>query len=356
VSAQRSSLRLVALRAALSLVAVLLGLVLAELAFRLLTHDGQLFDTTQVEFWQAHLRTQLAAGAGPAANIVYDPQLGWRMKPSFRSEDGGGVVTQNSRGFRGPEEFAEQPGARLRVFVVGASMAYGLGVPDDEVFTARLEKKYGVEAIDAGVNAYGTDQTLLLFEQEGRRYRPQVVVLVAHVDDFFRVGLPIRDLPKPYFVERDGGFELAGVPVPSVEALASRGALAPPGTLRIVEAWRWLARRAAWRAGHPDPAEMERLRRLERYVMGRLRDSAEAGGARFLMVIAGHCAPDPSFRYSGPALHEIGTELGIETLDTRDAFADPRGGFYGANCHWSSRAHEQIADDLAQALALAPLR
>ena len=335
---------------------MLLSLGLAEIAFRVLTREGQFYDTAQVEFWKANLRRGPAPGDARTTDIEYDPQLGWRMKRGFRSEAGGVRVSQNSEGFRGPEEFTETPGARLRILVLGASMAYGLGVSDEEVFTARLEQEYGVEAIDAGVNAYGADQALLMWEQEGRRFRPAIVVLVYHVDDFYRVGLPIRDLPKPYFVEADGGFQLAGVPVPRVEELARGGALDPPTTLRIVQAYRWFVRRVHWRTRRPDPDEMNRLRRLNTYVLERLRDSTGAAGARLLVLIAGHCSPDPAFQYSEAAVLEIAQSLGIETLDAAAEMANPGGANYGDNCHWSPGAHEHVAGELAQRLALPAAR
>jgi len=354
-SREPRSFRLVALRLVLSLFTVLVSLGFAEIAFRILTREGQFYDTAQVEFWKANLRRGPNADAPRKVDIEYDPMLGWRMKRNFRGEEGGVPVFQNSEGFRGREEFSEAPGDRPRILVLGASMAYGLGVTDDEVFTARLAQKYGAEAIDAGVNAFGADQALLMWELEGRRFRPAIVLLVYHVDDFYRVGLPIRDLPKPYFVEADGGFQLAGVPVPRVEELASSGALEPPGTLRVVQAYQWLVRRARWRIGRPDPVEMERLRRLNAYVLERLRDSTGASGARFLVLVAGHCFPDPAFAYSEAAVLELTRRLGIETIDAAAEMQDPRDASYGENCHWSPRAHERVADEVAERLALPPV-
>jgi hypothetical protein len=347
-----SRLRPIVLRAALTLFTIVLSLPLAELAFRLLTREGQFYGTSEVEFWKAQLRQERARGGGAAGNIQYDPVLGWRMKPNYRADGPSGLVTQNSRGFRGPAEFAAGPGPRTRVLVLGASMAYGLGVSDDEVFTARLATDYGVEAINAGVNAFGADQALLMWEEEGRALAPALVLLVYHVDDFYRVGLPIRDLPKPYFVESEGSVRLAGVPVPTVEELASRGALDPPRALRVALAYHWLVVRARWRLGRPDATEMSRLERLNTYVLERLRDSTRASGARLLVLIAGHCSPGAPYEYSRSRELEIVRSLGIESMDYAEALDGDRATYYGANCHWSPLAHARIAADLAERLGL----
>ena len=70
------------------------------------------------------------------------------------------------------------------------------------------------------------------------------------------------------------------------------------------------------------------------------------------MLIAGHCLPDRAFGYSEAAVLEIAQSLGIETIDAAAEMTDPHDANYGENCHWSSRAHERVADDLAKRLAL----
>src|SRR5262245_28184592 len=70
-----------------------------------------------------------------------DPVRGWRNLPDVVIDDGEPefkiTIHQNHWGFRGgPVEHAK--GERTRVLMLGDSFTYGVGVEDDETFSARL--------------------------------------------------------------------------------------------------------------------------------------------------------------------------------------------------------------------------
>jgi hypothetical protein len=86
--------------------------------------------------------------------------------------------------------------------MLGDSIAFGTRVRDFETFSYLLEHRSArYEVANLAVEGYGTDQELLLLEEEGLRYHPDVVVLNVCVandpsDNFLPGRLP---WPKPYF-------------------------------------------------------------------------------------------------------------------------------------------------------------
>ncbi|MEX2207632.1 MAG: SGNH/GDSL hydrolase family protein [Myxococcota bacterium] len=113
---------------------------------------------------------------------------GWSNKPSTTAVYGEAEfhfdVNHDAHGFRGPEIAKEKAPGKLRVLVLGDSFTYGIGVADDETFSARLEAldpRY--EVLNTGVNGYGTAQELLLLRDQGLALRPDVVVVVFFWND-----------------------------------------------------------------------------------------------------------------------------------------------------------------------------
>ena len=117
----------------------------------------------------------------------YDPLLAWRMIPSrtvvIRTSEYTVELNYNAKGIRGPEYTYEKRPSEYRVLVVGDSFCAAVGVPFESLFSEVLkaqlnrgETRY-CEVINSGVPGYSTDQELLYFETEGRRYRPDLTVL-----------------------------------------------------------------------------------------------------------------------------------------------------------------------------------
>jgi hypothetical protein len=137
-------------------VAASLALVAAEGAGRLLAPD------------------YLASVRGPH---VFSETYGWasRSRTSLTLE--GKRVTLNERGYRG-RSLALPRTPRTRVVVLGDSIAFGLGVADDETFPSRLDARHSwIEVANLAVQGYGPDQELLVLERDGLRLQPDVVVL-----------------------------------------------------------------------------------------------------------------------------------------------------------------------------------
>jgi lysophospholipase L1-like esterase len=107
-----------------------------------------------------------------------------------------------------------------RVLVLGDSFVEAMQVDLEDTFTARLERRLGVEVLNAGVSGYSTDNELRAFVRSGRRYRPDLVLLVFHVgNDVFENGARLylktpRGLPpKPWL-------RSFGAPLPLATCLA----------------------------------------------------------------------------------------------------------------------------------------
>ncbi len=190
---------------ALALASLAVGIALCELALSFL--HPQLFRRPPV--WR------------------YDPDLGWSHIPDVV----GRLVTPefdvemriNSIGLRDREFATEKAAGVRRVALFGDSFVEGWGVPIEAAVSRQLEAclhREGalVEVANFGVAGYGTDQALLLFEQQDLRFGADEVVLFFYGNDLWnnasRRGIGAERGFKPYFrVRGSGQLALAGVPV-----------------------------------------------------------------------------------------------------------------------------------------------
>jgi hypothetical protein len=136
-------------------------------------------------------------GAFPHLNVYLpDPELGVRLMPGATEKVafGGNPVTHvriNREGYRGGELPA--PGAN-DVLVVGDSQVFGLGVEEDETFSAVLAGAVGRPVMNGGVPTYGpAEYRAVIAEQLAKRRPKTVVVAINLVNDLFEVERPNRD-------------------------------------------------------------------------------------------------------------------------------------------------------------------
>jgi lysophospholipase L1-like esterase len=154
---------------------------------------------------------------GDRAYVEPSATRGWANTPSTTAVYGEPEfhfdVKHNALGFRGAEVPAAKPPGKLRVLVLGDSFTYGIGVADDQTFSARLEAlDPRFEVLNSGVNGYGTAQELLLLRDQGMALRPDVVLVVFfwndlannYMRDFPRFRLQDGELiwPEPIAVEK----------------------------------------------------------------------------------------------------------------------------------------------------------
>jgi hypothetical protein len=122
--------------------------------------------------------------------MVDHPRLGYVHPTSVRYTLGCNVVRLNSHGLRMDEDvpFEKRRGER-RVLVIGDSTTFGWGVSQGETFSDSLQRRLRSPAgerwtvINAGVNGYNTGQEVEYFLLTGRRYQPEIVILMFNSND-----------------------------------------------------------------------------------------------------------------------------------------------------------------------------
>lgn len=98
-------------------------------------------------------------------------------------------VRLNSRGLRDIEHEARKPPGVVRILILGDSFAQACEVALEETFPRRLDSLLDrrradgrrIEVINGGHQGLGTTQEYLYYILEGRRYRPDVVVLGVYL-------------------------------------------------------------------------------------------------------------------------------------------------------------------------------
>ncbi|MCY3736139.1 MAG: SGNH/GDSL hydrolase family protein [Gemmatimonadaceae bacterium] len=237
---------------------------------------------------------------------------GWMRRPEFEVE-----MSINAAGLRDREYPLDRPSGGWRLLLFGDSFVEGWGVPAQDVVSSRLEARLKteaaatpVEAINFGVAGYGTDQELLLFEQSGKRYRPDQVLLFFYANDLINNasdrGIGSERGYKPYFrVDPRGRLRLRGVPVK--RSRFWDGSSAWPWEHRLDKYLKerlhvYAALRKAWSgAGVPegsrqrfyevlygveDDPTAERYWRLTGEILRAFRESASRAGAELILVYA----------------------------------------------------------------------
>ena len=226
--------------ALIAFVAVLLTLLLLELAVRLVGEtdaDGQ-FTFMQFTLEPEALPVNQLRGQveGYLANkdiavVIYDEWLGWTFRPNSIRQ--GGTFTINSSGFRSQRDYSKSALAdTLRIAVFGDSFTAGDDVSDDEVWGYLLERELNevgirAEVLNFGVGAYGMGQAYLRWQQHGKSFAPDIVVFGLQPENLKRNVNVFRQLlhpsgpafSKPRFASIDDELQLLNVPTLPPEQL-----------------------------------------------------------------------------------------------------------------------------------------
>jgi len=164
----------------------------------------------------------------------YDPLLGWSKIPnmntirvSVRGKNRGFYQT-NSKGIRGPEYTYDKVNNEYRILILGDSFAEGCAegcmVEFNELFSEILKTKLNkksendkyYEVINTGTAGWSTDQELIFYQHEGKKYNPDLTVLMFYENDITYNNQP-KDWGmnyKPLFKLKGGQLTLTNIPVP----------------------------------------------------------------------------------------------------------------------------------------------
>jgi hypothetical protein len=313
------------------------------------------------------------------------PVRGWSNRPSvsvpYGEPEFSTLVTHNAFGYRGRAIERERRPGSVRVLTLGDSFAYGIGVGDDETFSAQLERLApGLEVINTGVNGYGTGQELLLLRDEGLAFQPDVVLLSFFWND---IGNSYRNRAVHFSVDA-GELVYPTAPDPGAASGPAVSADAAPSPqrrtwLRHSYAYRFLSdrlklagywlrvalrlpleesdfvseqtREAAWQLGFFLLREIDRI-------------SRQAGARLVLLVIPDQVQVEPGLRVTGlePADYEVQERLlafaaqqGIPVVDPLPALraAHAESGellYYLRDRHLRARGHALVAREILERL------
>ncbi len=203
-------------RLSLVLGSVLLTLVLLELGCRLVRGGPDALLRWPNLVLQARIGTD---GENRERRFTYDASLGYVQRAGFSSSN----IHYDAQGFRLMPPLAAgntgangSPAAHLPpVLATGDSYTQGDEVADNETWPAYLQGLIGRRTINAGVAAYGLDQTVLRTERLAAELKPAAIVVGFIADDVRRSEMSRTwGTEKPYFDLKDGKLELRNVPVP----------------------------------------------------------------------------------------------------------------------------------------------
>lgn len=320
--------------------------------------------------------------------ILYDPRLGWRLKPnwfgSHKHHDFEVDYSINRFGLRG------RPPAQStvrHVAVVGDSFAFGLGVDDDQTFVHLLdERDKETGFLNFSVPGYSTDQQYLMIRDRVRLFKPDLLLLVVYLgNDLIDNERPFPlqgDHAKPYFqLQSDGGLALLNSPVPrESKPAAARGdnltdlvldQSQGPSTLlqRYLGDLEISRRIGLFQALHRWGDESLEARfgyrlKLFRAIMERMLESVGGWQAEFkLVLLPGRSFVEQPLGLSAgyqdflrrAILHDLSSMDGIEIIDLAKALREARkagiGGLYHPNeGHLSTAGHAFVAGVLAERL------
>jgi hypothetical protein len=127
-----------------------------------------------------------------------DPYRGWGLNPGARGwyrREGFSYLRINHDGFRGPDYPRHKPPGVVRVAVLGDSYVEAMQVAEDKTFTAVIGRVLAdcpalkgarVEAMNFGVDGYGTAQELIVLQRKVWAYAPDIVVLAIFLGNDIR--------------------------------------------------------------------------------------------------------------------------------------------------------------------------
>lgn len=212
----------------------LLCFAVLEIAVRSMCHtdeDGEYrFRLTRLKPYHMPLKRVekelLAYRDGGGAGVLYDPELGWALRPGINNHNTAGFVTT------GPVPDRVGTPGTLRIALLGDSYTQG------EFRTGWwrvLEEKMNAagaktEVLNFGVGAYGIDQAYLRWHRDCAPWKPDIVIFGFMVDGCVRdlnllrmlrdpdSGVPFM---KPRFTPDGDGLKLVNSPTPDPREIAA---------------------------------------------------------------------------------------------------------------------------------------
>jgi len=276
---------------------------------------------------------------------VHDPTRGWKVKSGLRDMQvfDNKVLNSNSRGLRGIREYAyEKQGDITRILILGDSFTFGDEVSDHETYSYYLQEMLPeTEIINLGVHGYGHDQMLILLQEEGIKYQPDIVILGFLPKDMSRNMLGFRDFAKPMFV-LDDELVLKGVPVPTPEEVIKWDWLRP----RIIDLFSALHHKARNMLGLYS-SDMDLITAAILEEMANTSAGIRADPVFFYLPAGGDIFAGPGLMPGEKYLFSVCEGIGtVECFSARPHFAArlAQGETFKTVNHWGPTGHRAIAE------------
>lgn len=280
----------------------------------------------------------------------------------------------NREGYRDVDHAPGKAAVR-RILLLGDSVTFGLGVPQDRIYAARLGSELArrggapPEVINLAVFAYDTLDELAAFEEDGAKYRPEIVVLQFYLNDF-SIRMKAKAAPGA------GANAPPEAPVPTwgerLTAIKNRvlfgsalyrriNQLVAGASYRLLHDLRRerypetlnrdeIRADAAYLAGHPDDAAVPTFDAI-----ARIGEAAERNGARFLVFLSPDEVQlfDRSFDGVTERIIRFCAARGIDCFNPLPALRarDDKARLFLDGVHYSARGHAVMAGLLAEEIA-----
>lgn len=154
--------------------------------------------------------------------VRYHATLGWENTPGAQAwlhrSEYSVHLEFNSHGMRGPERSYQKPAGVTRTLLLGDSYTEGYTVPEPDSVRAVLERELTGsgcsrhEVFNGGPIGYSTDQEYFFYLDEGRRFSPDVTVVLFCWNDLYFNTTGAQG--KPYFDVDGDSLVLRNSPVP----------------------------------------------------------------------------------------------------------------------------------------------
>lgn len=283
---------------------------------------------------------------------AYHPSRGWTLKPGikdmvvFKNK----ILNSNSMGFRGKAEYsyARQSGKR-RILVFGDSYSFGDEVSDGETYSHYLESIMpDTEVLNLGIHGYGHDQMLLYLQEEGIKYRPDIVILGYVWFDMNRNLFEFNNYSKPKFEILDHELHLVNVSVPSPEWFITHEFY----RLKILDLGVILREKIRWTLGLNDERAKTLTTSILREFVRTTRQINATPVFVYLPVLAELIKSDEAMTPNEQYLYKNCEEQKIACLFLRRSFVEEakKGTTFNTRSHWLANEHSIAAKSIKEFL------
>ena len=307
-------------RFALVIGSVLFTLLVLELGARLMRGPEW------VGKWQNLVLVERDMADTRHGRFAYDAELGFIPTPGFKSAD----IAYDALSYRIGPALPGDEAAQPPVVALGDSYTHGDDVADAETWPAQLQGILHRPVVNAGVTAYGIDQTVLRAERAVAELKPAAMVIGFIPDDLRRAEMRrVWGTEKPYFTLEGNELKLHDVPVPPSPAPRDTldwaqwifGYSVAVDTLLRHKGWQY-----EWAVDHERVSPRGEGERLACALMQRL--AGLAGNAQVPALIVAQYDPyswqDADFqkeqRRLAAGVLKCATDAGLATVDTFAAY------------------------------------